>query len=443
MSQLSTKHNSNEYTVSEISHSLKQTVEDAYGYVRVRGEISGLKRAPSGHVYLNLKDNQAVLAGVCWRGVFESLRFEVDDGLEVIASGRITTYPGQSKYQLVIEKIEPSGVGALMALLEKRKQQLSAEGLFDTARKKDLPFFPRCIGVITSPTGAVIQDILHRIEARFPTHVKLWPVLVQGELAAGQIATAIDGFNALTGLERPDVLIVARGGGSLEDLWAFNEEIVVRAVARSLIPLVSAVGHETDTTLIDYAADKRAPTPTAAAEMVTPVRSELLKIIFDFKQRLWAGWERNLNDKHEWIKGLSRGLFSPQRLLEEKIQYLDQVIGRKLIALPALMHVKQQQLAVQVARMRSPKEIVPMLELQLQHLGDQQKKIYIRLVEQGEKRLELATKLLESYQYKRILERGFVLIKQNNKLISSSRKLKKDMQVVLEMHDGEREAKII
>ena len=268
--------NAPEFTVSELSSALKRTVEDAYGHVRVRGEISGF-RGPhsSGHCYFALKDENAKIDAVIWKSAHYRMRFKPQEGLEVIATGRLTTFPGKSTYQIVIEALEPAGIGALMALLEERKKKLAAEGLFEEARKQLLPWLPEVIGVVTSPTGAVIRDILHRLDDRFPRHVLVWPVRVQGEGSAEQVAAAIRGFNALPEggrIPRPDVLIVARGGGSLEDLWSFNEEIVVRAAADSMIPLISAVGHETDITLIDFAADKRAPTPTAAAEMAVPVQ---------------------------------------------------------------------------------------------------------------------------------------------------------------------------
>src|SRR5262252_3602615 len=265
-----------EWTVSELSSALKRTVEDAYGYVRVRGEVSGFKGAsPSGHVYFRLKDDKAVIEAVIWKREYARMRMPPQEGLEVVVTGRLTTFSGSSKYQIVIETLEPAGLGALMALLEERKKKLAAEGLFDPARKQLLPFLPDVIGVVTSPTGAVIRDILHRLEDRFPRHVLVWPVRVQGDNSAAEVAAAIQGFNMLPehGLPRPDLIIVARGGGSLEDLWSFNEEIVVRAAAASMIPLISAVGHETDVTLIDFAADRRAPTPTAAAEIAVPVRS--------------------------------------------------------------------------------------------------------------------------------------------------------------------------
>ena len=281
--------NSPPLSVSELSGALKRTVEDAFGHVRVRGEISGWKRHGSGHCYFTLKDADACIDAVLWRGQAARLQFAPEDGAEVIASGKLTTYPGRSKYQLVVERLELAGEGALMALLDKRRRALAAEGLFAEEKKRPLPFLPRTIGIVTSPTGAVIRDILHRLADRCPTHVLLWPVPVQGETAAGLVAAAIRGFGAMTvdgGIGPPDLIIVARGGGSIEDLWAFNEEIVVRAAAESPIPLISAVGHETDTTLIDFAADRRAPTPTAAAEMAVPVRAELLAMLDDRGRRL-------------------------------------------------------------------------------------------------------------------------------------------------------------
>src|SRR5437763_1632985 len=267
--------NAPEFTFSELSSALRRTVEDAYGHVRVRGEISGFRRAhPSGHCYFARKDENAKIEAVIWKSALYRMRFKPQEGLGVIATGQLTTYPGSSKYQIVIEALEPAGIGALMALMEERKKKLAAEGLFDEKRKQLLPWLPEVIGVVTSPTGAVIRDILHRLADRFPRHVVIWPVRVQGEGSAEQIAAAIKGFNTLPAqgpIPRPDLLIVARGGGSLEDLWSFNEEVVVRAVADSTIPLISAVGHETDVTLIDFVADRRAPTPTAAAEMAVPV----------------------------------------------------------------------------------------------------------------------------------------------------------------------------
>lgn len=281
--------NATEFSVSEIAQAVKRTVEDEFGHVRVRGEISGFRgQHSSGHAYFTLKDENAAIDAVVWKGNYSKLTFKPQEGLEVIATGRLTTFPRSSKYQIVIDNIEPAGAGALMALLEERKRKLQAEGLFARERKRPLPYLPRVIGVITSPTGAVIRDILHRLADRFPSHVMVWPVRVQGETCATEVAAAIEGFNAMLpggAMPQPDLLIVARGGGSIEDLWGFNEEAVVRAVAASGIPIISAVGHETDTTLIDYAADMRAPTPTAAAEAAVPVRTELIGYVDDLGGR--------------------------------------------------------------------------------------------------------------------------------------------------------------
>src|SRR5580700_3599797 len=284
MTEAAVRINVVELTVSELSAALKRTIEDGFGYVRVRGELGNVKYHSSGHVYLDLKDDRACIAGIIWRTTAPRIKIKLEAGLEVVVTGRITTYPGQSKYQIVIETLEPAGLGALMALIEERKKKLAAEGLFDAARKQLLPYLPDVIGVVTSPTGAVIRDILHRLADRFPRHVLVWPVRVQGEGSAEEVAAAIRGFNELPeggAIPRPDLLIVARGGGSIEDLWSFNEEIVVRAAADSMIPLISAVGHETDVTLIDFAADRRAPTPTAAAEIAVPVKADLLARIDD------------------------------------------------------------------------------------------------------------------------------------------------------------------
>src|SRR6186713_225490 len=299
-----------EWTVSELSSALRRTVEDAYGYVRVRGEVSGFKGAsPSGHVYFRLKDDKAVLEAVIWKGAFGRMRVRPEEGLDVIVSGKLTTFAGSSKYQIVIDSLEPAGIGALMKLLEDRKKKLAAEGLFDEARKQLLPFLPKVIGVVTSPTGAVIRDILHRLEDRFPRRVLVWPVRVQGETSAAEVAAAIHGFNAMPDagpMPRPDLLIVARGGGSLEDLWSFNEEIVVRAAAESMIPLISAVGHETDVTLIDFASDKRCPTPTAAAECAVPVRSDLLMQIDSLARRQRSSWTRGMEARRTELRAAAR-----------------------------------------------------------------------------------------------------------------------------------------
>src|SRR5688500_2784271 len=327
-------------TVSELSMALKRTVEDAFGLVRVRGEISGWKQAGSGHCYLSLKDDKAVIDGVIWKGQAAALRFRPEDGIEVVATGRLTTYPGRSRYQIVIDRLELAGQGALMALLDKRRRALAAEGLFDEGRKRPLPYLPRVIGVVTSPTGAVIRDILHRLADRCPCRVLVWPVPVQGEAAAGQIAAAIAGFSALAAdgpIPRPQLLIVARGGGSIEDLWAYNEEEVVRAVAASSIPIISAVGHETDTSLCDFAADVRAPTPTAAAEIAVPVRGDLLASLRDLGQRIHRCARRAHERAVELLAaGLGRwpereALLAPQRQrLDELGERLPRALGGRL-----------------------------------------------------------------------------------------------------------------
>ncbi len=338
-----------EFTVSELSSSLKRTVEDAYGHVRVRGEISGF-RGPhaSGHCYFALKDESAKIEAVIWKGVHGRMRFKPQEGLEVVATGKLTTYPGSSKYQIVIEALEPAGVGALMALMEERKKKLAAEGLFDEARKQLLPWLPDVIGVVTSPTGAVIRDILHRLADRFPRRVLVWPVRVQGEGSAEQVAAAIRGFNALPedgDIPRPDLLIVARGGGSLEDLWSFNEEIVVRAAADSMIPLIAAVGHETDVTLIDFAADRRAPTPTAAAEMAVPVRAELAVEITSLARRMALCWQRGQQGRRTELRAAARALPSPEGLLALPRQRFDQVGAALPRALRANTHLHDRRLS--------------------------------------------------------------------------------------------------
>ncbi|QBY02705.1 exodeoxyribonuclease VII large subunit [Rhodophyticola sp. CCM32] len=333
--------NAPEFSVSEISGAVKRTVEGAFSHVRVRGEVGRLSRPRSGHIYLDLKDDRSVLAGVIWKGVSARLAHQPEEGMEVIATGRITTFPGQSKYQLVIEDIRPAGVGALMAMLEKRRAALAAEGLFDEDRKQALPYLPEVIGVVTSPSGAVIRDILHRLRDRFPRKVLIWPVAVQGDRCAPEVANAIRGFNGMSAgraLPRPDLVIVARGGGSLEDLWGFNEEIVVRAAAESEIPLISAVGHETDTTLIDFAADKRAPTPTAAAEMAVPVRLELLGWVETQGGRLSRGVAQAVSIRKQRLGDLARGLPRIEVLLETPRQRLD----RAMVQLgPALRNATQ------------------------------------------------------------------------------------------------------
>lgn len=385
-----------DFTVSELSSLLKQTLENKFARVRVRGEISGLKVHTSGHAYFALKDENAVLDGICWRGVFSSLSIRPQDGMDIICQGRITTYPGRSKYQIVVDRMELAGQGALLQLLEDRKRKLAAEGLFSAERKRLLPFLPKIIGVVTSPTGAVIRDIIHRIEDRFPTRIIVWPVLVQGQGAAEQIAAAITGFNQIRDKNtRPDLLIVGRGGGSLEDLWAFNEEIVVRAVAASEIPIISAVGHETDTTLIDYASDKRAPTPTAAAEMAVPVRLDLLNFIQDRGVRVFTTMTRYLTHRQTELMALRRGLPNLTHRLSDYLQRLDDW------------------------QERLPQAIKYCYERQ-------------------EQRLSSLSSLLNSYSFHSVLKRGFCMVKdETGSPITQKNMTKMGQNLDVVFHDGE------
>ena len=353
----SVRDNAAALSVSEISAALKRTVEDTFGFVRVRGELSGVKRAASGHMYLSLKDENARLDAVMWRGTAGRLNFQPEDGLEVIATGKLTTYPGRSNYQLVIERMEVAGEGALLALLARTKARLEAEGLFAPERKKSLPYLPRVIGVVTSPTGAVIRDILHRLADRFPVHVLVWPVLVQGQGAAEQVAAAVRGFSNLPeggAVPRPDLVIVARGGGSIEDLWAFNEEAVVRAIAECSIPTISAVGHETDTTLADYAADRRAPTPTAAAELAVPVRSDLAIQLAELGLRKRRAVVRPLQLGRERLAARVQRLPAPAALLSSHSQRLDETGDRLRRALVQRTQIARGELQRVSGRLSAP-----------------------------------------------------------------------------------------
>ena len=347
-----------DFSVSELAFSLKRTIEDNYGRVRVRGELSRISIPKSGHLYTNLKDDKSVIDAVCWKGVLTKLSIKPEEGLEVICTGRITTYPARSNYQLVIEEMELAGEGALLKMLEERKKKLAAEGLFAPERKQKLPFLPERIGVVTSPTGSVIRDILHRLEDRFPRHVMVWPVKVQGEGAADEIAKAINGFHNLPEKQRPDLIIIARGGGSLEDLMPFNEENVVRAAANCDIPIISAVGHETDTTLIDYAADLRAPTPTGAAEKAVPVRLELQAHINENEGRLINTVNRMVSEKRHKLEAYHAKLGDPKRLLEYKIQYLDQTAERLDRAIEKQITHKQHKAETLGTQLRNPAQLI-------------------------------------------------------------------------------------
>ena len=347
--------NSPEYTVSELSGAVKRVIEGEFGLIRVRGEVGRVSRPASGHLYFDLKDDRNVIAAISWKGQVARMQVRPEEGMEVVATGRMTTFPGQSKYQLIVEDVVPAGAGALMAMLEKRRLALAAEGLFDASRKKPIPFLPGVIGVVTSPSGAVIRDILHRLRDRFPRHVLIWPVAVQGQACAAEVAAAIHGFNALLPggpIPRPDLIIVARGGGSLEDLWGFNEDIVVRAAAGSAIPLISAVGHETDTTLIDYAADLRAPTPTAAAELAVPVRLDLVAGLDSQGARLSRALATALGMRGQRLRDLGRALPRLETVLAGPRQRLDGAVLRLAGALELAVSRKRTRYEAQAGRHR-------------------------------------------------------------------------------------------
>ncbi|HUY67759.1 MAG TPA: exodeoxyribonuclease VII large subunit [Alphaproteobacteria bacterium] len=433
-----------EFSVSEISRLLKKTVEETFGMVRVRAEVGECKYHSNGHIYITLKDEGAVLAAVVWRGQAGKLGLRPEIGMEVVCQGRLTTYAGQSKYQLVIERMALAGMGALLKLLEDRKQKLAAEGLFDEARKQLLPYLPDIIGVVTSPTGAVIRDILHRLADRFPRRVLLWPVAVQGEGAAAQIAAAIEGFNALHEegpVPRPDLLIVARGGGSVEDLMPFNEESVVRAAAASLIPLISAVGHETDTTLIDYAADVRAPTPTAAAEMAVPVRVNLLAQIMDDGRRLWDCLRRAVSERHERLTLLSRALGEPSRAIEPLLQRLDEKSERLAVAVDNYMERRKGRFAEAAGQLRHPRDLLALTAQRLQNGAHRMQSGFRELYLRKEHRLAALGPALEHLSPKAVLGRGYALVQSDEgRVIAGRTQSKKGQHVRIEFHDGARGA---
>lgn len=463
-----------EFSVSELSFALKREIETAFPRVRVRGEISQPSFPRSGHCYFRLKDENAVIDGVCWKGTIPRLGLRIEEGLEVIATGKLTTYAGSSRYQIIVDRLELAGEGALLKLLEDRRKKLQAEGLFDLERKRPLPFLPAIVGVVTSPSGAVIRDILHRLADRFPCRVMVWPVAVQGEKAAGEVAAAIAGFNRLPidgPVPRPDVLIVARGGGSLEDLWAFNEEIVVRAAAASTIPLISAVGHETDTTLIDFASDRRAPTPTAAAEMAVPVRADLMTETLDYATRLVGSMNRLLREQTIELAGLVRGLGDPRRLIDERQQRLD-VSGERL-ALATRQLVERRSHALAAARLVSPVAVIIAKQQalnaearvlegamkryvgdtrqkmertadRLQHYAERLERGSADFVERNRQRVDQLGKLLESFSFRSVLTRGFALVRdQDNQPVLSSAGANPGATITVEFADGKVGARVM
>ncbi|WP_153770787.1 exodeoxyribonuclease VII large subunit [Labrenzia sp. CE80] len=480
-----------EFSVAEISFSIKKTMEDAFGYVRVRGELGRISRPGSGHIYLDLKDDRAVLSGVVWKGVASRLKIQPEQGLEVIATGKITTFPGQSKYQMVIDALEPAGAGALMALLEERKRKLAAEGLFAEERKQLLPSLPRVIGVVTSPTGAVIRDILHRISDRFPLHVLVWPVRVQGETSGAEVANGIRGFNALPqggAIPRPDLIIVARGGGSIEDLWGFNDEAVVRAASESNIPLISAVGHETDWTLIDLAADVRAPTPTGAAEIAVPIKADLIAMTGDLSRRLSSGLNRLVGTRRTELRAAEAALPAPRDLLALPRQTFDTYASRLEHALtvntrshrssfqnasarlsPAVLtrstqkargdlsvlsDRQQRALGVAVAQKRqgfqhassrlSPLKLQQQIQLGSERLGtldDRMERAYGTRLSKTRDRLNTLESLLKSLSYKDVLARGYALVRDDNgQPVRSASSVAPGTALAIELADGSIEA---
>ncbi|MBW3097805.1 exodeoxyribonuclease VII large subunit [Pseudohoeflea coraliihabitans] len=490
-----TPSNAAEFTVSELSGALRRTVEDAYGHVRVRGEVGRLSRPGSGHVYFDLKDENAVLSAVAWKGVVGRWTFFPEQGLEVVATGRLSTFPGQSRYQIIVEKVEPAGAGALMALLEDRRKRLAAEGLFADARKQLLPFMPRVIGVVTSPTGAVIRDILHRLADRFPLHVVVWPVRVQGETCGAEVSRAVAGFNALEPggpVARPDVIIVARGGGSLEDLWGFNDETAVRAVAASEIPVIAAVGHETDWTLIDHAADRRAPTPTGAAEMAVPVKADLIAHLATLGARLQGAKRRSIQRRLETLRGLTRGLPTLDSLLALPRQRLDRssdLLGKALIfntanhrrhferqaarvvpsALQAALREKRQTVGERANRNRlavrrslerchgvldrrramlaaMPRHLLSSVGRQKDRLREtalRSDRATSRLVAQYRRNLAAQERMLGSLSHKSILNRGFALVwNEADDLVTRVEHLTAGEKIALQFVDGRTAASV-
>ena len=478
--------NQPEFTVSEISGAIKRLIEGEFSHIRLKGEIGRVSYPRSGHVYLDLKDEKSVISAVVWKGVAARLPMRPEEGLEVVATGRVTTFAGQSKYQLIIEDLKPAGVGALMAMLEKRKAQLAAEGLFDAGRKKPLPYLPDVIGVVTSPSGAVIRDILHRLRDRFPRQVLIWPVAVQGARCAGEVSRAIAGFNALEAggaIPRPDLLIVARGGGSLEDLWGFNEESVARAAAASDIPLISAVGHETDTTLIDYVSDKRAPTPTAAAELAVPVRHELAAWVNAQDARMSQALSTSFGRNRQRVADLARALPRLETILENPRQRLDFLSERLPTALHGLVQSRRLALSETAGRLNfdglrqrlktaglklhaCEHRLDPALRHGLQHkqdiLAQKTQQLHPRAlrrdIAQGHKdlaqlarRLRDATdvallkskqqldgleRLRETLGYKATLHRGYAVVRAQNTVIISHQAAKAVSGLEIEFADG-------
>ena len=434
--------NAPEFSVSEISGAVKRTIEGQFSYVRVRGEIGRVNRYASGHIYYDLKDEGAVLNAVTWKGQVSKLSVQPEEGMEVVAVGKLTSFPKQSKYQMNVLELRVAGVGALMAMLEKRKKALAGEGLFDADRKKPIPYLPEVIGVVTSPSGAVIRDILHRLKDRFPRKVVIWPVAVQGDRCAPEVAAAIAGFNQMTpggSMPRPDLIIVARGGGSIEDLWGFNEEVVVRAAAASDIPLISAVGHETDTTLIDYVSDQRAPTPTAAAELAVPVRSELVVWLASMEERRLRALSDGLARRQQRLRDLSRALPNPADILALQAQRLDLLGGRLPRALQSVIDRRKAQVVEQGAGLR-PQVLQRGLDTKkdtLLRVGRNFVRAYQGKVEGERKRLNNLERLRETLGYQATLQRGYAVVRDaDGVLVSETVTAKAAAGLEIQFKDG-------
>lgn len=431
-----------EYSISEISSRIKELLEENFGYIKIRGEISGLKIATSGHGYFNLKDNIAVLSCTCWKPTLAKISFKLHDGIEVLVTGKITSYFGQSKYQLSVDSIQPAGIGAMMQILQERKLRLEQEGLFDRSIKKPIPLLPQKIGIITSISGAVIKDIITRIQDRYPTHLVIWPVAVQGESAAQEISEAINNFNLLSKEYRPQLLIVARGGGSIEDLWSFNEEIVVRSVYKSIIPVISAIGHETDYTLIDFVADLRAPTPTAAAEFAVPVRLDLQASLDLYQSKLLNSALGLIAYKQQIINKYCVTLKYSLNYISHLEQKLDNIGFDLNASLPNLIKIKNALLQRYNFERFNPERIVKYKALQLNHLFDNLITSMNKSCNHLQYRLHLSSNLLPTLDYKNVLKRGFALIVDDKgKIIKSKENITLDDKFNIRFSDGDVKAK--
>ena len=434
--------NAPEFSVSELSSVLKRMIEGEFSNVRIRGEVGRVSRPASGHLYFDLKDDKSVIASVTWKGQASKLVTQPEEGLEVVATGKITTFAGQSRYQMIVSEMSVAGIGALMAQLEKRKKKLEAEGLFDKSIKKEIPYLPEIIGVVTSPSGAVIQDILHRLSDRFPRKVLLWPVAVQGERCAPDVAAAINGFNRLTpggAMPRPELIIVARGGGSIEDLWGFNEESVVRATAESEIPLISAVGHETDTTLIDFASDLRAPTPTAAAEYAVPVRADLMGWLSSMDERRVRSLSTGLEIKRQRLKDLSRGLPAPDELVAMSTQRLDSISERLPRALITVSNNKRTILLQTSAGLRGSllkNKLVDRSEAINRFVKSIQSNMKV-IIQRNQSALESLERLRQTLGYEATLQRGYAVIRnENGGIVTSVKVADVSKSLEIEFQDG-------